>query len=158
MGENGHHCIQERKLGIMESSIQRMEKELFNGDGGLVKNVPVLNRNVEMLTKSVDDLRTVISGFSKFTNEYEGGKNKEDEIQKTSFRSWQYISIIIGSIVGLISILGFVLALKVNSSSNKEFNRVDTELSWKKDREVSPVTRGGHSGTTMDTTTYKELW
>ena len=154
MGENGHHCIQEHKLGIMESSIQRMEKELFNGDGGLVKNVPVLNRNVEALTKSVDDLRTVISGFSKFTNEYEGGKHKEDEIKESSFRSWQYISIIVGTIVGLISIFGFVLALKVNNNNG----RMERELYWKQDKEISPVTRGGQVGTPMDSSALKPIW
>lgn|SRR5574343_74047 len=156
MGE--HNCIQERKLGAMESSIQRMEKELFNGDGGLVKNVPVLSRNVQILTQSVDDLRIAISGLAKFSNEYEGGKNKQEEIEKHSFRGWQLFSLLVGSVVSLIAILSFVLTLSINKKSNEKFDRVDNELQWKEDRQISPITRGGQVGKPMDTTAIKPIW
>lgn len=158
MGENGHHCIQEHKLGIMESSIQRMEKELFNGDGGLVKNVPVLSRNVEILTQSVDDLRIAISELVTSNNKNEGGKLIKEEIKKNSFRGWQLFSIIAGSVVSLIAILSFVLTLSINKKNNEKFESVDTELSWKKDRDISPITRGGQIGTPMDTTAIKPIW
>lgn len=158
MGENGHHCIQEHKLGIMESSIERMEKELFNGGGGLVKNVPVLSRNVEILTQSVDELKNVISDLLKSNNENEGGKKKKEEIEKHSFRGWQLFSIIAGSVVSLIAILSFVLTLSINKKNNEKFNKVDTELSWKKDRDVSNVTRGGQVGTPMDSSALKPIW
>lgn len=153
-----HRCIQEHKLGQMEGAIARMEKDLYNGNGGLVKNVPVLCRNVEALTESVDDLRATIKNFSTFTNEYEGGKQREEEIKKTSFRTWQYISTFIGAIVGLIAILSFVLTLSINKQQNEKFDKVDREMYWKQDREPSPVTRGGDQGTPMDTTAIKKLW
>ena len=150
MEKNEHHCIQERKLGIMESTIERMDKELFNGGGGLVKIVPVLSRNVEILTQSVDDLHNIISDLLKSNNEREGGKKEKEEIEKHSFRGWQLFSIIAGSVVSLIAIFSFVLTLSINKKSNEKFDKVDTELSWKKDREINPVTRGGYSDTITD--------
>lgn len=121
----------------MESIITRMDKELFNGEGGLVKSVPVLANNVEKLSNSVNELRTVMSGIKKYVFEDVGGKKKEEEIKKIRLTNFQISGIIMGAIVGLFSILGFIRSM----TSAKQIDRLDYKMYFKQDKIPDSTTR-----------------
>jgi len=144
-----HHCKQEHKLGDMESKINRMDKELFNGEGGLIKIVPVLAKSVDNLNESVNDLRTVISGIKKYVFEDEGGKKREDDIKRTRLTNFKMFGIVMAGIVGLCSILGFIKSF----ANDKKVDDLDFKMHFKQDRIPDSTTRGGyiHYETLKDT-------
>ncbi len=139
-----HHCIQERKLGEMDSTIKRIDKELFNGDNGLIKAVPVLTNNVKQLSNDINnlgndikDLRTVISGIVKYTSEDVGMKREAEDIKKARLTNFQMFGIVMAAIVGLFSILGFIKSF----ANDKKVDDLDFKLMFKQDRTPDSTTR-----------------
>jgi len=129
-----HNCMQEEKLGAMRSSGDRIEKAMFNGEGGIIKMVPVLTNEVEQLTEAVSSLRTVVSGFAKFQNEIIGSK-------KTIKNMTPWLTIIVA-----------ILALGFTVYNNNRVNKIkydqeyaDFKLQFKQDKTIIDSTvRGGY--------------
>jgi uncharacterized protein (UPF0335 family) len=139
-----HHCIQKEKLGSLVHSVERIEKELFNGDEGLIKAVPVLTNNVKQLSDDINnlgsdikDLRTVISGIVKYTSEDVGMKREADDNKKARLTNFQMFGIVMAAIVGLFSIMGFIKSF-VN---DKKVDDIDYKLMFKQDRIPDSTTR-----------------
>lgn len=125
MGE--HDCVKEGEFGRLESKVERIEKELFNGNG-LAKTVPVLANEVQHLAETNKDLRIAVSGLNKFVNEIQGSQN-------TFKRAAPWVSISIAIIAVAITIIAKI-------DSNKERNKIEMQLQWKQDRTQDPATRG----------------
>jgi len=125
-----HDCVQENTIGKMEATITRMEKELFNGNGGLVKAVPVLSDNVKSLAQSVGELRTGISAFLKFTTEHQAESAAVERLKASRMQSWKLISIVVGVIVSMTTIFGFIL----NVGTKNRVELLDLKMGFKQDR------------------------
>jgi hypothetical protein len=114
-------CIKEEKIGALTHSVERIEKELFNGDQGLCKSVPVLANNVKHLTNSVEALRTTISGLDIFKNEIKGAEKREDEIKKTRLTYFQILGIVMAAIVGIFAVITSVRGIVNDARFNKQW-------------------------------------
>lgn len=124
MGE--HDCIQEEKIGAMMSTLNRIDKQLFNGDG-LVKTIPVLSTQVENLREGISDLRIAVSGLNKFMDETKGSQNTFKNVAP-------WVSIMVAVIAIAVSVI-----VKINF--NKENERINSQLQYKQDRSPNPATR-----------------
>jgi len=117
-------CTKENELGRIQSTVEMVKKEIFNGDNALSKSVPVLSNQVKELTGAVKDLRTAISGFAKFQNETGGRKS------------------LIGSLVPWLAVVIAAISLLV---SNIKINKSNEDINWKMqfkvDRKPDSTTR-----------------
>ena len=132
---NEDTCVKHGEdISSLKTSVERFNKELFNGDGGLVKTVPVLASKVEQLTETMKKLDETIQPLAKFCSETQGSNN-------TVKNTVPWIAV-------LIAALTFVFTIYNNTRVNKvkeEQSYVNQKLEWKQDRAVSPVTRGAAS-------------
>jgi hypothetical protein len=122
-----HSCIQEHKLGDIESKVNRMDKELFNGDNSIIKTMPKLTQEVGKLSDNIESLRTAISGFQKFQNETVGKKD--------------FIRSAIPWIAVIIAACSFVFS---NAKIKNSQEYIDWKMGFKQDRIPDSTTRGGY--------------
>jgi hypothetical protein len=87
----------------------------------LCKSVPVLANNVKHLTKSVEALRTTISGLDIFKNEIKGAEKREDEIKKTRLTYFQILGIVMAAIVGIFAVITSVRGIVNDIRFNKQW-------------------------------------
>lgn len=121
-----HDCIQEGELGKITAKVERIEKELFNGNG-LSKTVPVLANEVQHLAETNKDLRIAVSGLNKFVNEIQGSQN-------TFKRAAPWVSI-------SVAIIAVAITIVAKIDSKKEQNKIEMQLQWKQDRTPDSATR-----------------
>ncbi len=131
-----HECIQQHALGEIESKVNRMDKELFNGDNSIVKSMPKLTQEVRELSDNIESLRTAISGFQKFQNETIGRKD--------------FIRGAIPWIAVIIAAFSFLFS-NIKIKNSQEY--IDWKMGFKQDRIPDSTTRGGyvHYETLKDT-------
>lgn len=126
---NDHDCIKREDIASLQTSVDRINKELFNGDG-IIKQVPVLSYQVTELTLAVRDLRTAISGLNIFKDETTGS-------QKVFKNAVPWIAVIIASLTLAFSV--YNNSRVSNVKENQEL--IDYRMQFKQDKEISPVTR-----------------
>lgn len=108
------HCIHESDWGAIQVTVDHLSKEIDgNGSPGLSKTVPVLIKSVDDLNETVGDLRTVISGFSKFQSEYSAVQGQKDK----GFNNFLKTA---GVIIAFVGLLATFLA-----TSNKQSKEVE---------------------------------
>jgi len=124
-------CIKENELGRLQSTVEMVKKEIFNGDNALSKSVPVLSTQVGELTEAVKELRESIDDFKAFKDEIKGGRN----IAK---RTVMWVTVILA-----------IASLTWNAFNSKKWKKVDTELYFQQQfnkygRPLDSTTRGGY--------------
>jgi len=100
------NCQKEAEIAELQTQVKILNNIVMgNGQPGLAQTVPVLNRNVSELNKTIGSLTTGVSGLLKF-QEQEMGKSKgKTEIRKRN--RW-----IIGILITLASgLLGTIIYL-----------------------------------------------
>lgn len=103
-------CKYEKEIGVLIETIKRHEKALSgNGQKGLVRLVDELNIKLErdnnerqMLTKLMDDLRTVVSGFNRFQIEAEVQVREEEKVKSEKRIKIKNVQWLIGILAMLI--------------------------------------------------------
>lgn len=121
-----HDCIQREDISSLKTSMDRINREMFNGDG-IIKQIPVLSHQILELTEVVRDLRTVVSGLNKFMDETRGG-------QKVFKNAVPWIAVTIAAVTLAFSVF------RINKVKDEQ-DRIDQRLEWKQDRTISPATR-----------------
>jgi len=125
-----HDCIQREDISSLKTSVDRINKEMFNGDG-IIKQVPVLCHQVTELTEAVRDLKTALSGLNIFMSETKGGR----VVFKNAV---PWIAVMIAAITLAFSILR---SNKIKEDFNEDQARIERRLDWKQDKPISTQER-----------------
>ena len=137
-------CSKENELGRLQSTVEMVRKEIFNGDNALSKSVPVLSKQVGELTDAVKDLRTSIDEFKEFKNKAFGGKTVADNAAKEghnkTIRTVMWIT-------AIVAILAFLFNVYNNGRVGKLYSNqelINLQMQFKQDKVLDSTTRGGY--------------
>jgi len=99
-------CDKEGKIAEMTTVLTGLVKQVYgNGQPGIAFTIPAMQRQLEHLSASHEELRTAISGIMKYVNECEGVKEGRSQVKRDSFTTMQRTSIIITALVGTTTII-----------------------------------------------------
>jgi len=101
------YCRKETEISEIHTKVKRMEKVLFDGNGGeaFISSIPKLSQSVDMLnTKTIPDLQKGISGLLRFQSEEIGRDHGKEEIRRRT--KW-----VIGTLITFCSLLLVAIGL-----------------------------------------------
>lgn len=109
-------CKHDRDIGGMNTVLKGLVKEIYgNGQAGLSKTVPAMNKTLDVLVQETAELKVAVSGVLKFiaeTTGYEDGCREAREKQENKMAALrQKTTIALSLLVGLFTILVMLIAI-----------------------------------------------
>lgn len=101
----GTPCVKAEEIAVLKKQTEDIERVLFkgqNGDASLQKTVILLEATTKNLSKSVDNLTTVVNGLAKAYSENIGAKEIIQEVKtdkKWKITTVSSIALVIGKIL-----------------------------------------------------------
>ena len=112
MGTEHGYCRKEGEIAEIQTKVMRMEKVLFDGNGGdpFVVSIPKLSQNVETLNnQTIPALQKGMSSFLKYQQAQEGKQaGKAEAKRSTRWMIGILITVIVCLIGGIITLIVMV--------------------------------------------------